>query len=59
MIRLIKHLFIALLSFTRSLVIKCVSLNDEPCMTRPMLADLNPVEVNYSFMISLEIYWKF
>ena len=23
-------------------------------MTRPMLADLNPVELNYSFMISLE-----
>ena len=56
MFRLIKQLFIALLSFTRSLVIKCVSLNDEPCMTRSMLADLNPVEVNYSFMISLEIY---
>ena len=23
-------------------------------MTKPMLADLNPVELNYSFMISLE-----
>ena len=54
MFRLIKQVFIALLSFTRSLAIKCVSLNDEPCMTKPMLADLNPVELNYSFMISLE-----
>ena len=33
----------------------CVPLNDEKCMTRPMLADLNPVEYNYyPFTISVE-----
>ena len=32
-----------------------MSLNNEPCMIRPTLIDLNPVEVNYySFMISLD-----
>ena len=44
---LIKQVFIALLSFSRSLATKCVSLNDEPCMTRPILIDLNPIELNY------------
>ena len=34
---------IALLSFSESLATKCVSLNNEPCMARPTLIDLNPV----------------
>ena len=38
-----------------SLASKCMSLNNEPCMIRPTLIDLNPVEPNYySFMISLD-----
>ena len=55
MFRLIKQIFIALLSFSESLTTKCVSLNNEPCMIRPTLIDLNPVELNYyPFMISLD-----
>ena len=55
MFRLIKQVFITLLSFSGSLAIKCVSLNNEPCMIRPILIDLNPVELNYyPFMISLD-----
>ena len=34
---------------------KCVSLNHEPCLIRPTLIDLNPVELKYhSFMISVD-----
>ena len=50
-------MFIVLLSFSESLArsqTKCLSLNDEPCMVRPTLTDLNLVELKYySFMISL------
>ena len=46
---------ILLLCLSESLVTKCLSLNDEPCMVRPFLIDLNPVELkNYLFMISLD-----
>ena len=41
-------LFILLLSFSESLVrnrTKCLFLNDEPCMVRPTLIDMNPVEL--------------
>ena len=57
---LIKQVFILLLSFSSSLVCiadqtKCLSLNDDPCMFRPTLIDLNPVELKYyPFMISLD-----
>ena len=55
MFRLIKQVFIALLSFSGSLTTTSVSLNNEPCMIRPTLIDLNPVELNYyPFMISLD-----
>ena len=56
MFRLIKRVFInALLSFSGSLATKCMSLNNEPCVIRPNLIDLNPVELNYySFIISLD-----
>ena len=48
-------MFIVLLSFTESLAIKCVSLNDEPYMVRPTLIDLNHVELKYyPFMTSLD-----
>ena len=47
-------LFIVLLSFSESLATKCLFLNDEPCIIRPTLIDMNPVEVKYyPFMISL------
>ena len=46
-------MFIVLFSFSNSLVIKCLFLNDEPCMVRPTLIDMNPNEIKYySFMIS-------
>ena len=55
MFSLIKQVFIALLSFSRSLATKCVSLNTKPCMTRPFLFVLNPFELKYyPFMISLD-----
>ena len=39
--------------FVGSLATKCVSKNDEKCMNRPTLIDLNPVELNsYSIMVS-------
>ena len=48
------NLFIEFLSFSSSLATKCLFLNDEPCMVRPTLIDLNPVELKYyPFMISL------
>ena len=55
MLRLIKHLFIALLSFRWSLATKYAPLNSEPCMNRPLLVDLNPVELSYyRFKVSLD-----
>ena len=40
---------------------KCISLSNQPCMTRPTLIDLNPDECNqgfryYQFMIILDRY---
>ena len=58
MFSFIKQMFIVLLSFSSCLVrdqTKYLSLNDEPCMFRPILIDLNPVELKYyPFMISLD-----
>ena len=55
MFSLIKQVFIVLLNFSSSLATKCLRLNDEPCMVRPILIDLNPVELKYyPFMISLD-----
>ena len=42
----IKKMFIGLLSFRNSLATQCVSLNNEPCIVRSALTDLNPVELN-------------
>ena len=47
MFRLIKQVLFALLPFSESLATKCVSLNNEPCITRSTLIDLNPAELNY------------
>ena len=55
MFRLIKQVFIGLLSFIGSLATKCLSLNNKTCMTILTLIDLNPVKFNYyPFMISLD-----
>ena len=46
-------LFIVLLSFSESLAIKCLFLNEWQYMVRPTIFDMNPVELRYySFMIS-------
>ena len=53
-IRVNKQVFVGLLSFSKSLATKCVSLNNEPCMTRPTLYDLNLIKFNYyPFLISI------
>ena len=55
MFNLIKPVFIVILSFSSSLATKFLSLNDEPCMIRPTLTDLNAVELKYyPFMINLD-----
>ena len=56
MFSLIKQGFIVLiLSFSESLATKCLFLNDKPCMVRPILIDLNSVELKYyPFMISVD-----
>ena len=55
MFSLIKQLFIVLLSFRESLATKFVSLNGEPCVIRPILIDLSPVELKYyPFRINLD-----
>ena len=55
MLRLIKQVFIGLLSFSRSSTTKFMPLNNEPCVTRPTLIDLSPVKFNYyPFMVSLD-----
>ena len=57
MFSLNKQVFIVLLSFSESLAIKCVSLNNEPCQVRQTLIDLNPVELKYyPFMIILDTF---
>ena len=51
----IEQVFNELLSCSGSLATKCVSLNNEACMTIHILFDLNLVELNYyPFMISLD-----
>ena len=61
MFRLIKQVCIALLSFSGVLETKCISLNNQPIMTRPTLIDLNLDEhdqglCHYPFMLSLDRY---
>ena len=57
MLRLIKQVFIALLSFSVSLATEDVYVIDEPYMTGSTLIDLSPVEINYYlFMIGLDKY---
>ena len=58
MFSLIKQVFIVLLSFSESLArcrTKCLSLNNQPCIDRPTVINLNPVDLKYyPFVISLD-----
>ena len=50
-----KQVLIVLLNFSGSLTRKCVPLNKKLCTTRPIVTDLNPIELDYyPFMISIE-----
>ena len=58
MFSFIKQVFIVLLSLSGSLAriakgrTKCLCINDEQCMVRPTLIDLNSIELKYyQFMI--------
>ena len=57
MFSVIKQVFIVLLNFSESLAqeqTKSLFLNDVPCIVKPTLIDMNPVELKYyPFMISL------
>ena len=53
MFSLIKQVFIALMSFSKPLATKFLSLDNEPCMIRLFYIDLNYGELKYyPFMIS-------
>ena len=59
MLGFIKHVYIVLvlmlLGFSVPLTTKCVSMNNQSCMTRPTLIYLNPDELLfYPFIISLD-----
>ena len=49
--------FVAILSFSESSIrdqVKCLFLNNKPCMVGPVLIDMNPVDLKcYPFMVSL------
>ena len=47
MLRLIKQVFSASSSSSRSLAIKLVSLKSKTCLTRPTRINLDPFEFNY------------
>ena len=55
MFRLIKQVFVSFLSFSGSLAIKCMSLNNETCLARTILIDFNSNELYYyPFMVYLD-----
>ena len=54
MLSIIKQVFPVLLLFRESLATKHLLLNDEPCLVRSTLIDMNPIELkHYPFMIRL------
>lgn len=64
MLRLIKLVFVAILSFRNPLAtqnIKCISLDTQICVATPTLIDLNPDELGYyPFMANLDrCGWSF
>ena len=45
------------IAFNESLPLKCISMNNPPCIVIPTLIDLNPDEFHYYlFIISLDRY---
>ena len=55
MFRLIKQVFITLMSYVGFLGTKCVSLNNKPCMIRPSFINIKSVELSYyPSMISVD-----
>ena len=47
-------LVLLLLGFCGSLAIKCMSINNQPCMVRPILSNLNPDKLHYyPFIVSM------
>ena len=58
----IKLMFIVpllvLLCFSGSLAIKCISMNDQACLVRPTLIDLNLDELHYQPFITSMIRYK-
>ena len=55
MLWLINQVLIAILNFCGYLATKCMSLNNNLCMVKPMLINLNPIELSYyPFVISLD-----
>ena len=61
MLTLVKQVFIALLSFSGSLTTTCKFLNNEPCITRSTLVDLDPDDIShYKFMVNFDKYdWSY
>ena len=56
MLSLIEQVFLVLLSFSEFLATKCVLLNDEPCMIRHTIIDLNSIDLKYYlFMIGISV----
>ena len=54
MFRLIEKAFIVLVSFSGSLIVKCMSLNNKKCKSRLTLINLQPIELKYYlFMVGL------
>ena len=52
-------LFIVLLSFISSIATKFLFWNEEPCMARPTLIDMNSLEFKYyPFIISLIVIFN-
>ena len=47
MLRLVKQMFIRLLIFSAPLATKCMSLNNEPCITRPTFIDVDLLKFSY------------
>ena len=48
-------MMLLLLGFGVSLAIKCISMNNQPCLVRPTHIDLNPEELcHYLFITSLD-----
>ena len=59
MFSLMKQVFIVLLSFCESFATKCCSLNNESCMVRSTLTDLNAVELKKITEVVMPYFQKY